>query len=708
MTDFDQWLRPSYEGEWERILHVWLAGDTEEKYKRLWFPCSGSEPQKTVDLWVRGQFGGLLLLLEDAMDNETFEECPLVMEWSRTMRGKLGLLLLLDQVSRHCHREEEEREKRDRNDGFALGVMEEILADGAFVGSLSTAAFVFLLMPLRHSPNGERLKRVIFLTEEREREHEHDVELLKKFKRATARRLQHIDTGGQGEREGEGEGERQFSDADILERQEFDADESNVMKEKLLKTVDAYLREKEVRGGCVGVSLSGGVDSMVLTRILTILREAGGEFSIVAVHIDYGNRPESAAEADFVRRWCEKWAVTFRMRRIEEVKRATTKRDEYEKVAREIRYGTYLDVMKEFPACRAFLFGHHQGDLQENVISNMMKGCSLLELSGMTSESHVNGVNIWRPMLPYTKQVVFDFGHRYGVPYFLDTTPRWSTRGKMRNELMPLLEDMYGIGFLEQLSKLAADADNVREMVHSAKLQPFWDSVVETPMCVWFDCGPYLAEPVLFWKEALRHVCHKMLATVMFRDKSIKDNLLRRFERLHDWDSGGRRFKKRPVDGFVALRKVNHCYMQDTRLILFRDGALAGPRTYSFPEKEPLVVKEEDELLVGPWHIRTELLPAGDALGLAAGFLPRHLKQSIEEQRIGLYEALEGRLEYFLPHTGSLCINPRTKALPTRGICHQLKASFPMPSCTADDAPFDAARVVHVVMNFATPAKADQ
>jgi hypothetical protein len=28
------------------------------------------------------------------------------------------------------------------------------------------------------------------------------------------------------------------------------------------------------------------------------------------------------------------------------------------------------------------LFGHHRGDLQENVVSNVMRGCSPLALSG--------------------------------------------------------------------------------------------------------------------------------------------------------------------------------------------------------------------------------------------------------------------------------------------------------------------------------------
>ncbi|KAJ8530351.1 hypothetical protein ON010_g14562 [Phytophthora cinnamomi] len=226
--------------------------------------------------------------------------------------------------------------------------------------------------------------------------------------------------------------------------------------------MDEYLTQMKAREHShLAVSLSGGVDSMVVAYLMHKLSEKHGGFKIVAVHLDYGNRPESGAECDYVRRWCERFGIIFHVRKIDEVKRATTRRDDYERVSREIRYTTYAEVMEKYDI-PGMCFGHHRGDVQENVISNMMKGLSLLNLNGMAASSIVNGVRIWRPLLDFDKDVIFEYAHRYGIPYFKDTTPKWSTRGKLRNHLVPLLRDMYGDGFLNNLSGAWRRVDAVR------------------------------------------------------------------------------------------------------------------------------------------------------------------------------------------------------------------------------------------------------
>ena len=141
------------------------------------------------------------------------------------------------------------------------------------------------------------------------------------------------------------------------------------------------------------VSLSGGVDSMVLACILS--RLGAGRWRVAGVHIDYGNRPESGAEADHVRAWCAAQGIEFRLRRITEVRRAISGRDEYERESRRIRYDFYSSCLAEFSLAAGVCVGHHRGDVQENVITNLLKGTSLLGISGMSEVSTVNGVPVW-------------------------------------------------------------------------------------------------------------------------------------------------------------------------------------------------------------------------------------------------------------------------------------------------------------------------
>jgi len=177
----------------------------------------------------------------------------------------------------------------------------------------------------------------------------------------------------------------------------------------------------------------------------------------VALHIDYGNRAESSKEAAFVESWCKHFNITFHQRRIDEVKRGITSRDEYEKRSRQIRYDFYKEILSQYitnntttttnntdpqnlvteNATAGIFFGHHRGDVQENVLSNMMRRSSPLNLSGMTKIGLVDKVKIYRPLLEYNKDVILQCAHTFGVPYFKDTTPQWSVRGKLRNQLMP-------------------------------------------------------------------------------------------------------------------------------------------------------------------------------------------------------------------------------------------------------------------------------
>jgi len=578
----------------EGVLRFWFEGDgTSDLYATRWFVPPGSAALHRLDEEVRARFGATLGRAERGeLDH-----------WAASARGCLALVLLLDQLSRHAHRGDGGAVLA--NDARALVLAERLLARGWHT-QLRAAELVFALMPLRHSPTAERLEQAMDLTGAALRTREAEAATLARFRRATELRLQHL----------QGDGDPH----DILERDDREAalDQTGAASEPLAATVERFLRDtafcdadgtppppppsaqtdsgdrvvsaakrceaerpRDGAGGAAAdaaaadatraarddealiVSLSGGVDSMVLAHVLLRLQPRHRR-RVCAVHIDYTNRAESGAEAAFLQRWCAARGVPLRVRTVEEVRRGATSRDEYEKVSRAVRFDAYRQALAQFGG-RAVLFGHHLGDVHENVISNVMKGASLLNIAGISTASAVNGVLIWRPMLPHPKSLLYDYAHRYGVPYFKDSTPGWSTRGRLRNQLQPLLAEVYGEGYSTHLSALARDSALCSELIDSQLYAPFRSSLRRSPLAVWFDAAGRAALPLFFWREALRHVCEKELGIGLVGEKAV----LQLLERLR---------APRVREGWLALRKESRVLLAAGTLAFLRPSVFPGAR----------------------------------------------------------------------------------------------------------------------------------
>jgi tRNA(Ile)-lysidine synthetase-like protein len=433
-----------------------------KQYKTLWF--SSSKAQTEADHTIKNRFGKLLSDAEQGLLNG----------WIAEPLSLCALIVVLDQFSRHIYRNVE---RPPQNDAKALE-LSELMLKRRWHLYLPVPMEVFSLMPLRHSPTIPRLERVLEEIERRSTSEKASSVLLEKFRRTTVGRLESLKDSSADLCTSSISSSNDDSDEndDILERHPFIADEIKLGKHTLVHCMQQFISTKMVakRNEIVlAVSLSGGVDSMVIARILVYIRDTFASkmknsstasttstssssssststsssssnkechlqrLHVIALHIDYGNRNESAKEASYVESWCKQFNITFYKRRIDEVKRGVTSRDEYEKKSRRIRYGFYKEILSKYQESQGIFFGHHRGDVQENVLSNMMRRSSPLNLSGMTSVGLVEGVRIFRPFLEYNKDIIYQFAHEFGVPYFKDTTPKWSVRGKLRNQLMP-------------------------------------------------------------------------------------------------------------------------------------------------------------------------------------------------------------------------------------------------------------------------------
>lgn len=254
------------------------------------------------------------------------------------------------------------------------------------------------------------------------------------------------------------------------------------------------------------ISLSGGVDSMVLLDIL-LQREK----NIIAIHINYNNREETNLEEEFLRNYCESRNVTFISHSFE-VTRGSIKRSDYESYTKNIRFELYKQILEQ-NKIKYILLAHHKDDIIENIFTNFCRGDNFLNLSVIKETNTIMGITINRPLIDYYKQDIYDYAHYHNIPYFLDTTPDWSVRGKFRRQLLPSLFDTF-VGLKTNLLSIAKQSDEWGSFIQNNVINEYMRHVkfnengngkvtIEMPLINYKDY------PMCFWQEIFRKVFHK-------------------------------------------------------------------------------------------------------------------------------------------------------------------------------------------------------
>lgn len=647
----------------DQVLNYWFGqASPDGAQKSLWMIASSSvELLGQVDADIADKFRSLVWDLSsssivcndyDSLDAPRADRGKL-QRWTQDLelfgwQGKLAAIIALDQLSRHIHR-------HDKGAHSSLYIPEQCLLDNIAYDvsrqlqthhekDLSTGVIpipmrIFAIMPLRHAANVSDYSIVQNDIESSALLHEEMDRMIRRFRKATNRRMAELQDKAR--REGklgiqaddadidekkqacEVIDNKHFDDDQILECSQFEADLSTANDHAIVKTIRNFLKNMKILdtkskgenthntdASTAIVSLSGGVDSMVISAALAFIRDEEASrrnvdpndvLRIIAIHIDYANRPESGAEADFVGRYARQLGAKFICRKIDEVTRGVTARDDYERIAREIRFDLYRQCCREAGAGTkasgiGVMLGHHRGDLRENVISNAHKGCGPLDLSGMTAVSVNDGVNLFRPLLPLEKTDIYDYAHVYGVPYFKDTTPHWSTRGKLRNRLLPLLEEIYGEGSMNNLSCLAEESDDARKLMEESVIQPFLKKVHHYPMGISFETTQWKDFGLFFWKFVLRQVLHS-IGRGMFSDKSTETFV----ERIR---------QKRLKEGWLQCRKDYAVYLQrNGRVLILQPTSFPFHKRDKYKRKtEPVLYGPENAVRIGPWQVSAEIL----------------------------------------------------------------------------------------------------
>src|SRR6476469_10942255 len=162
----------------------------------------------------------------------------------------------------------------------------------------------------------------------------------------------------------------------------------------------------EIPGGKYVVAVSGGVDSVVL---LDLLRLYPG-VKVTVAHFDHGIREDSHLDRAYVAELAKRYRLPF------VYDKGQLGPDASEAEARRARYD-FLSKVQQKTGSDALVTAHHENDVLETAIINLLRGTGRKGLSSLT-----NGEGIIRPLLDVPKSEIIDYAKRHGLQWREDST----------------------------------------------------------------------------------------------------------------------------------------------------------------------------------------------------------------------------------------------------------------------------------------------
>lgn len=278
------------------------------------------------------------------------------------------------------------------------------------------------------------------------------------------------------------------------------------------------------------VSLSGGVDSMVMLSLLKY-----NNVDVSAVHIVYGNRAESEHEYLLLAEFCAKLQVPLFVYRIKWLKRGTIDRQFYEDMTRDLRFLTYhaaasASVGANAPLEPCIMMGHIKDDVVENVWTNIAHCHHLGNLKKMAAEEVQLGVRIMRPLLTADKVDIYRVSELIGIPYLKNTTPSWSNRGKFREHFHKATVEQFGDGIDAKVIEFAEAIQSQAALLNKLLYDPIYESFKNNKVNITTAVKVHLDASA--WLTIFEHICHKFLSIARPSIKSVRDFTMRLYK---DW-----------------------------------------------------------------------------------------------------------------------------------------------------------------------------
>ena len=195
------------------------------------------------------------------------------------------------------------------------------------------------------------------------------------------------------------------------------------------------------KGDKILLALSGGVDSMVLAKLLlAVSRQLSANSQLFFAHCNFHLRGEdSNRDERFVTEFAKENGIELFVKHFDTEAYAKENSLSIEMAARELRY-SWFEELKNIHNINKVALAHHGDDQIETFFINFLRGSGIKGLKGMKAQ---NGFYI-RPLLWSNRNQIETYAKENGIQWVEDYTNNETIylRNKIRHQIIPLFDEL--------------------------------------------------------------------------------------------------------------------------------------------------------------------------------------------------------------------------------------------------------------------------
>ncbi|MGH7935365.1 MAG: tRNA lysidine(34) synthetase TilS, partial [Candidatus Binataceae bacterium] len=174
---------------------------------------------------------------------------------------------------------------------------------------------------------------------------------------------------------------------------------------------------------------------------------------LVAAHLNHRLRAaESDRDESFVRELCAHLGIDLIVEHARDLRAGSANLEER---ARELRYA-FFDRVADALGASHIALAHQADDQAETVLMRLLRGSGV---AGLAAMDEAGPGRLIRPLLPLRRAEILAYLDAIGAAYVTDSSNLSSApvRNRIRNQLIPLLEDEYAPRLTRRLAGLSAE-----------------------------------------------------------------------------------------------------------------------------------------------------------------------------------------------------------------------------------------------------------